>query len=63
MHTLYLFQVDHTLLFQEVRQIPQREQMPFNGFLTMVLTSVVEDILFNTYTKRPLWTPRSSLTG
>ncbi len=61
MHSLNLFQVDHPLVLQKVRQISQSEGMPLNGLLTVILTPVVEEILFDACTKQTLWTLESSV--
>jgi hypothetical protein len=47
MHPLDLLDRRYLLLFEKGRQFAEREGMPFDGFRTMVLTFVVENVLIN----------------
>src|SRR6266516_2117336 len=47
MHALYVLDKGHTLLFQKISEVTERDSMPFNGLWTMVLATVIENVLSN----------------
>jgi hypothetical protein len=63
MHTLYVLDKGHTFLFQKISEVSERERMPFNGLRTMVLTTMIENVLFKGHTESAFCTLRRTLTN
>jgi hypothetical protein len=61
MHALDVLDRGHPLPFQEISEVPERERMPFNGLGTMVLTTMVENVLLNSRAESTFCTSRERL--
>jgi hypothetical protein len=61
MYPLNILNVGNTLLFKKNSEVTERQVVPLDGFRTMILALVIEDVLFDGRTKRALYTTRRTL--
>lgn len=60
MHALNIFNKGDALLFQEISEVTERERVPFNCLRAVVLTAMIENVLFNGRTNSPFRAQRNA---